>query len=45
VKGPRGHGVEVRFSVSDVTRAFRIEPRDIANNRERSVPSSVFSWP
>jgi hypothetical protein len=45
VKGPRGKGWEVRFTVTDVTRAFRIEPRDIANNRERSVPPSVFSWP
>ena len=45
VKGPRGHRWEVRLVVSDFTRTFRVEPRDIFNNRERSVPSSVFSWP
>lgn len=45
VRGPRGHGWEARLTVSDLTRAFRIEPRDISNNRERSVPSSVFNWP
>ncbi|HEX9084335.1 MAG TPA: hypothetical protein VF836_06335 [Gemmatimonadaceae bacterium] len=45
VRGPRGHGWEVRLTTTDLTRAFRVEPRDIANNRERSVPSSVFSWP
>jgi hypothetical protein len=45
VKGPRARGWEVRLTVTDFTRTFRIEPRDIFNNRERSVPSSVFSWP
>jgi hypothetical protein len=45
VRGPHGHGWEVRFSVTDVTRVFRVEPRDIFYNRERSVPSSVFNWP
>jgi hypothetical protein len=45
VKGPRGHGVEVRLTVTDWTRIFRIEPRDIARNRERSIPSSAFNWP
>ena len=45
VRGPRGHGWEARLTVTDLTRAFRIEPRDISNNRERSVPSSVFNWP
>lgn len=45
VRGPRGHGWEARLTVTDLTRAFRIEPRDITNNRERSVPASVFNWP
>ena len=45
VRGPHGKGWEVRFSVTDVTRVFRLEPRDIFYNRERSVPSSVFNWP
>jgi hypothetical protein len=39
------HGAEVRLVVTDFTRTFRIEPRDVANSRERSVPASVFSWP
>jgi len=45
VRGPRGHGWEVRLVATDFTRIFRIEPRDIFNNRERSVPASVFNWP
>ncbi|HEY3133157.1 MAG TPA: hypothetical protein VGJ47_00880 [Gemmatimonadaceae bacterium] len=45
VRGPRGHGWEVRLTAADFTRIFRIEPRDIFNNRERSIPSSVFNWP
>ena len=45
VRGPRGHGWEVRLVSTDFTRIFRVEPRDIFNNRERSVPASVFSWP
>jgi hypothetical protein len=32
-------------TVIDWTRTFRVEPRDIYNNRERSIPSSVFNWP
>jgi len=45
VNGPRGHGWEVRLITTDLTRMFRVEPRDIFNNRERSVPASVFNWP
>jgi hypothetical protein len=45
LKGERKHNLEVRLTASDVTRAFRVEPRDIYNSRERSVPASVFSWP
>jgi hypothetical protein len=45
VRGERKHSVEVRLTVIDFTRSFRTEPRDIQNNRERSVPASVFSWP
>ncbi len=46
IKGrPGGRGYEVRFTVSDLTRMFRIEPRDVLNNREKSVPASVFNWP
>ena len=36
---------EVRLSSFNYTRHFWIEPNDIRRNRERSVPSSIFSWP
>lgn len=45
VKGERKHSWEVRLTVSDLTRTFRVEPRDIYNSRERSVPATVFNWP
>ena len=38
-------GWEVRLFSSDLTRVFWREPRDVARNRERSLPVSVFSWP
>ncbi len=45
VKGDRRGGLEVRISSQDLTRTFRIEPRDIRNSRAKSVPSNVFNWP
>jgi hypothetical protein len=45
VRGQRDKRTEVRIVVTDFTRMFRIEPRDVTNSRERSVPASVFSWP
>jgi hypothetical protein len=45
VRGEGRHGVEVRLTVTDFTRTFRLEPRDIFNNRERSIPATVFNWP
>ena len=45
VRGERKHNWEVRLIATDLTRMFRVEPRDIYNNRERSVPASVFNWP
>lgn len=45
IRGRHGRGWEMRFMVKDFTRIFRVEPRDISYNRERSVPSSVFNWP
>jgi hypothetical protein len=45
VRGEGRHGVEVRLTVTDLTRTFRLEPRDIYNNRERSIPATVFNWP
>jgi len=45
VRGPHAKGWEIRFVANDFTRIFRVEPRDIFYNRERSVPSSIFNWP
>jgi hypothetical protein len=45
VRGAYDKRSEVRLVVTDFTRMFRIEPRDVTNSRERSVPASVFSWP
>lgn len=45
VRGEREHNWEIRLTVRDFTRTFRVEPDDISNSRERSVPASVFSWP
>jgi hypothetical protein len=45
VRGEREHNWEVRLTVRDFTRTFRVEPEDVSNSRERSVPASVFSWP
>jgi hypothetical protein len=45
VRGQRTRRMEVRIVVTDFTRKFRLEPRDVTNSRERSVPATVFSWP
>jgi hypothetical protein len=45
VRGDRKTGWEVRLTATDLTRVFRVEPRDIYSSRERSVPSNVFNWP
>jgi hypothetical protein len=34
-----------RFSARNFTRIFWKEPGDVARNRERSVPISIFNWP
>jgi hypothetical protein len=36
---------EVRFSNEDRTRVFWRDPRDVAGARERTVPTSLFTWP
>jgi hypothetical protein len=36
---------ELRFSNTNKTGFFLPDPNDIADTRERSVPSSVFRWP
>jgi hypothetical protein len=38
-------GWEVRFTTGDFTRTFWTEPRDLNRGRERTVPTSVFTWP
>ncbi len=40
-----GRRFEIRVSSNDRTRAFWREPDDIASFRERTVPTSLFSWP
>jgi hypothetical protein len=45
IRGEREHNWEVRLTVRDFTRMFRVEPEDVGNSRERSVPASVFNWP
>lgn len=36
---------EVRFSSVDRSRVFWNEPRDVQAGRERTAPSSLFTWP
>ncbi len=36
---------EVRITNEDRTRVFWREPRDVLSARERTVPSSLFTWP
>ena len=36
---------EVRFTSVDRSRVFWNEPRDVQAGRERTAPSSLFSWP
>ncbi|HLA14622.1 MAG TPA: hypothetical protein VJZ25_06320, partial [Gemmatimonadaceae bacterium] len=45
VKGDGKSWIEVRVTSLDLSRTFRVEPRDIYNSRARSVPSNVFNWP
>ena len=45
IRGQSDKRAEVRIVVTDFTRMFRVEPRDVTNSRERSLPTSVFSWP
>jgi hypothetical protein len=41
------HGAKwsARISTRDFTRMFWKEPADIARNRERAIPTSIFNWP
>ncbi|HEY6089802.1 MAG TPA: hypothetical protein VD771_08430 [Gemmatimonadaceae bacterium] len=45
IRGDGSHKLEVRLTVRDFTRTFRVEPEDVFKTRARSVPASVFSWP
>lgn len=40
-----GARIDVRLTSEDRTRAFWLEPTDLVRSRERSVPSSIFTWP
>ena len=40
-----GTRFEARLSSEDATRTFWNEPRDVARSRERTVPTSIFTWP
>ena len=43
----RTSGARLRFRLigRDFGRVFWKEPGDVARNRERSIPTSVFNWP
>ena len=40
-----GRRLEFRISNADYTTFFWHEPADIQGTRERTLPSSIFSWP
>ncbi|NUS95842.1 MAG: hypothetical protein HOQ11_00375 [Gemmatimonadaceae bacterium] len=37
--------LDIRITVSDFTRTFWNEPRDVRRSRESTVPTSIFNWP
>ena len=37
--------LDVRITVSDFTRTFWTEPRDVRRSRESTLPTSIFNWP
>lgn len=45
VGGDPDRKFEVRFSSDDRTRVFWREPRDVIQARERTIPTSLFTWP
>lgn len=45
VNGGPGSKFEVRISSDDRTRVFWREPNDVGGGRERTVPTSLFTWP
>ncbi|NUQ22065.1 MAG: hypothetical protein HOQ09_14040 [Gemmatimonadaceae bacterium] len=43
---PDAHAkLDLRIVVSDFTRNFWDEPRDVRRSRESTVPTSIFNWP
>jgi hypothetical protein len=42
---PNAGHYEIRFSASDASGRFYIEPHDLACARERTVPTSIFEYP
>jgi hypothetical protein len=45
LNGDNGHRLEFRITNADFTTFFWREPADIQATRERTLPSSIFSWP
>jgi hypothetical protein len=41
------HGAKwsARITTHNFTRMFWKEPPDVARNRERAIPTSIFNWP
>lgn len=45
-RGPdRAKSLQFRLSSGDHSRNFWVEPGDVRRGRERSVPTSIFTWP
>lgn len=44
---PKDHGAkwQARLTAYNFTRSFWKEPSDVARNRERAIPTSIFNWP
>jgi hypothetical protein len=42
---PNAGRYEIRFSATDASSRFYIEPHDLARARERTVPTSIFEYP
>lgn len=45
VNGDQARGIQVRLGNADHMTFFWREPADVERARERTVPSSIFSWP
>ncbi len=45
VKPEYGAKWQLRLTSYNFTRSFWKEPNDVARNRERAIPTSIFNWP